>query len=101
MGMSCAQMREELTAESAMEPQLGGRGGSSNSSNSSGGAKGATNSRQLSINALQQQLKALEKGDEESDAEESYNTAPIGTGSKREARCFKCGVDGHITPDCR
>ena len=61
MGMSFAQMREELTVEAAMEPQLSGRSsnnsnsGGSNSSN--GGAKGAANSRQLRINALQQQLK--------------------------------------------
>jgi hypothetical protein len=108
MGMSFAQMREELTVEAATEPQLGGRsssnGGSnsSSSSSSSGGAKGATNSRQLRINALQQQLKALEEGDEE-DADESFGVAPIAGGSDREARdrCSKCGAKGHAAATCR
>jgi hypothetical protein len=104
-GMSFAQMREELTVEAAMEPQLSGR--SSNNSSNSGsnsGAKGATNSRQLRINALQRQLKALEEGDEEEDAGEAFDVAPIGTpGVGRETRehCHKCGSDGHITPDCK
>ena len=71
-------------------------------SSGSGGAKGATNSRQLRINALQQQLKALEEGDDEED-EESFGMAPIAAGSDREARdrCYKCGAQGHATPDCR
>jgi len=101
MGMSFAQMREELTVEAAMEPQLSGR--SSNNSNNSGsnnGAKGATNSRQLRINALQQQLKALEEGDDEEDAGEAFDVAPIGTGAGRE-HCRKCGSDSHNTPDCK
>lgn len=104
-GMSFAQMREELTVEAAMEPQLGGR--SSNNSNNGGsnsGARGATNSRQLRINALQQQLKALEEGDEEGDAGEAFDVAPIGAGAGRDhagrEHCRKCGSDGHITPDC-
>ena len=108
-GMSFAQMREELTAEAAVEPQLGGRSSSSSSSSSGsgssggGGAKGATNSRQVRINALQQQLKALEEGNEESDAEETYGIAPVTTGSDGEARdrCAKCGKDGHASPDCK
>jgi hypothetical protein len=102
-GMSFAQMREELTAEAAVEPQLG-RGSSSSSSSSSsggssggGGAKGATNSKQLRINALQQQLKALEEGDEGSDAEDQVGVAPIET----RDRCAKCGKDGHGAPDCK
>lgn len=102
-GMSFAQMREELTVEAAMEPQLGGRGNSSSGGSSSGGgAKGATNDRQLRINALQQQLKSLEEGVEE-DSDESFGVAPIAAGSDREARdrCFKCGAEGHITPDCK
>jgi hypothetical protein len=104
MGMSFAQMREELTVEAAMEPQLSGR--SSNNSNSggsngsNGGAKGAANSRQLRINALQQQLKALEEGDEEENADESFGMAPIAAGSDRD-RCSKCGAEGHVTPDCK
>mgnify|MGYP003918113065 CR=1 FL=1 len=101
MGMSFAQMREELTVEAAMEPQLSGR--SSNNSSSNSGAKGATNSRQLRINALQQQLKALEEGGEEEDADEAFDVAPIGTGAGRESRdhCRKCGSDSHNTPDCK
>ena len=105
--MSFAQMREELTAEAAVEPQLGGRSSSSSSSGSGssggGGAKGTTNSRQVRINALQQQLKALEEGNDESDAEEAYGIAPVTTGSDGEARdrCAKCGKDGHASPDCK
>jgi hypothetical protein len=101
-GMSFAQMREELTAEAAVEPQLG-RGSNSSSSSSSGGssggggAKGATNSKQLRINALQQQLKALEEGDEGSDAEDHVGVAPVET----RDRCTKCGRDGHLAPDCK
>ena len=99
-GMSFAQMREELTVEAAMEPQLGGRGGSCNSNSgggsSSSGAKGAANSRQIRINALQQQLKALEEGDEVED-EESFGVAPIAAGD----RCYKCGAEGHVIPDCK
>ena len=109
-GMSFAQMREELTVEAAMEPQLGGRGssnshsgGSSSSSSSGGGAKGATNTRQLRINALQQQLKALEEGDDAEDDEESFGVAPIGAGSEHDGRdrCYKCGEQGHATPNCK
>jgi hypothetical protein len=104
-GMSFAQMREELSAEAAMEPQLSGRGGgggSNSSSSSNGGAKGATNSRQLRINALQQQLKDLEEGDDDS-TDGSYGLAPITTGAGSEARhpCHKCGADGHIVRDCK
>jgi hypothetical protein len=108
MGMSFAQMREELTVEAAMEPQLNERcshnsnGGGDNSSN--GGAKGATNDRHLRINALQQQLKALKEGNEEEGANESVGMAPapIAAGSNREHRdrCSKCGAEGHVTPDC-
>jgi len=116
VGMSFAQMREELSAEAAMEPQLGGRGGGGGSSSSSsssgnsnsggrsnGGAKGATNSRQLRINALQQQLKVLEDGDDDS-TDGSYGMAPVATGAAgSEARhpCHKCGADGHIVRDCK
>jgi hypothetical protein len=105
-GMSFAQMREELSVEAAMEPQLSGRGGgggsNSSSSSSNGGAKGATNSRQLRINALQQQLKALEEGDDDS-TDGNYGLAPITTGAGSEARhhCDRCGAEGHIVRDCK
>ena len=108
-GMSFAQMREELTAEAAVEPQLGGRGSSSSSSSGSnsggGGAKGATNSRQLRINALQQEIKALEEGNVESDSEDHVGVAPIKAGADRGARdrcsCTKCGRNGHLAADCK
>lgn len=110
-GMSFAQMREALSREAAVEPKLGARGASSSNGSSSSGSSGSsakTNSRQLRINALQQQLRALEEADEddsgsaEEEMESGFSTAPIAASSStRESRCSKCSKTGHAALDCR
>ena len=107
-GMSFAQMREALSREATVEPKLGARGASSSGSSGSSGGSAKPNNRQLRINALQQQLRALEEADEEDGAsadeqsESSFSAAPIATGNgTRESRCSKCGKAGHAALDCR
>ena len=103
-----AQMREALSREATVEPKLGARGASSSGSSGSSGGSAKPNNRQLRINALQQQLRALEEADEEDGAsadeqsESSFSAAPIATGNgTRESRCSKCGKAGHAALDCR
>ena len=122
-GLTFPQVRAALTAEAAEEPQLGARAGSSGGSGGSssassgshtsrsgsthggsgGGGKHPASSKQLRINALEQQLKALreEEYDDEatSDGGAKLSTAPISAGSG--VRCHKCGTEGHIVAECK
>jgi hypothetical protein len=110
-GMTFAQVRAALTAEAAEEPQLGrysaagGSGGAGVANGSAGGRPGgqASSNKQLRINALQQQLRALQQeagSDTESDGGGSVITAaPVATSSS-SLRCYKCGAEGHVVAEC-
>ena len=116
-GLVFAQMRQELTTEATQEPQLGrggGGGGGGSSSSSSGSSNSSSNSssrgrtnkgsssKQMRISALQQQLAALEEADDDDYDSNSYSAAPLATAaSGSEVRCFKCGLAGHISSECK
>jgi hypothetical protein len=111
-GMSFPQMRAALTAAAVAEPQLSGRGGAGGSGSaggsSSGGSKGGVSHKQHRINVLEQQLKAARAEEDaagsDSEADDSYSTAPLSTGSGGQAgplRCNKCGGEGHWSADCK
>ena len=122
-GLTFPQVRAALTAEAAEEPQLGPRagnsgGGSASSSSASGGShsnrsssthggnggggKHPASSKQLRINALEQQLKALREEDQDeatSDGGGKLNAAPLAAVSG--VRCHKCGTEGHVVAECK
>jgi hypothetical protein len=116
-GLSFAQARVELSTGAHDEPHLQlpqARGGSNGNAADRGGqgyrvpskSAGTSGSKQVRINALRQQLQALEEedagGDEREAAGGVVQVAPLGrgAGSTRGSACYKCGGEGHIVAEC-